>query len=100
MSQPEQPTEVIAPDPGVLVPETRSRGWREWFFGKPRSKDDLVDDPALLFQAVHLSGGASVIAHWLTTRKEPISVEEAASMGNLLAERCSFFYEDAKPTRR
>ena len=48
---------MIAPDPGVLVPETRSRGWREWSFGKPRSKDDLVDDPALLFQAVHLSGG-------------------------------------------
>ena len=92
MSKSEQPTEVIAP--------VAQRSWKEWFFGKPRSKDDLVDDPALLFQAVHLSGGASVIAHWLTTRKEPISPEEAASMGTLLAERCAFFYEDAKPTRR
>jgi hypothetical protein len=84
----EQPTEV-------RLPETRGQGW-SWLFGKPRSTDDLYRDPALLFQAAHLVGAASIVAHWLATRED----EESKQMGARLAEACGWFYADAKPERR
>jgi hypothetical protein len=89
MGSAEEQTMVMAPAPR-----------RSWWSGKPRQLDDLYRDPALLFNSAHMAGRASLIAHWLTTRQEPISPEEARQMGEALAESCSWFYEDAKPGRR
>jgi hypothetical protein len=87
----------VAP-PAQAAPEPR-RLW-DTLVGKPRTPDDLARDPALLFNASHLAGAVDAFAFGLVTRKEPISVEEARELGEWLAGKAAWFYEDAKPSRQ
>jgi hypothetical protein len=59
---------------------------------KPRPLEEVYRDPALLFNAAHLTGVAAVVAHWLSTRAD----EESKQMGTKLAEAASWFYEDVR----
>ena len=84
----EQPTRVDLP-PGGLPP---AGGFWSALTGKPRTQDDLYRDPALLFNASHMAGVASTVAHWMMTRQD----EDTQEMGKKLAESVGWFYAEEK----
>lgn len=64
-------------------------------FGKRlRPTDELLEDPALLFQVGRIVGAAEMASHWLGMQPD----EQAQAMGARLAASLEFYYVPEKST--
>jgi hypothetical protein len=67
-----------------VKPKPKSR----WLARRPKTLEQLADDPALLYHAQYLVGTASTVGYWMAMQDDP----QTKAMGEKLMQAASWFY--------